>query len=225
MPDIFVAAPEEKKAAAKNDEDTQKDLSVDKAGEDNNKPFLPILDRKVHLFSSFCLNPDDISFENQEENENILLFLRRSRFLNLRWVLIATFLLLVPFFILPFVNLGNIIHVLPIKYVVIFTLFYYLVIFTYMYINFITWYFNVVLITNLRIIDVDFSNLIYKNIATTKLSLVQDVSFQQVGVISTFFDFGDILIQTAGAVDNFLFETCPEPQKAVRIIEDLMGKA
>jgi hypothetical protein len=95
---------------------------------------------------------------------------------------------------------------------------------TYFYINFITWYYNVALITDQRVIDVDFSSLVYKDVATTKLSLVQDISYAQVGVVRTFFDYGNILIQTAGSLDNFIFESSPKPEAAVHIVEELIGK-
>lgn len=221
MPDIFVATKGEESA---DREDEVKVISSEKNEKDtDNRGYIPIIDSKIHLFSSFCENPEEISFGNQEEDEKILLFLRRSRILNLKWLIFAVFLIIAPFFILPLISFTHIISFLPFRFILIFGLFYYLMIATYVYVSFITWYFNLVLITNIRIIDIDFSGLIYKNIATTKLSLVQDVSFQQIGVIRNLLDYGDILIQTAGAFENFHFEASPQPQKAVHIIEDLIG--
>jgi hypothetical protein len=53
---------------------------------------------------------------------------------------------------------------------------------------------------------------------------VQDVSFAQVGAIRTFFDYGDVLVQTAGTLDNFIFESAPQPSNIVHITEDLIGR-
>jgi hypothetical protein len=72
-------------------------------------------------------------------------------------------------------------------------------------------------------VDVDFSSVVYKNVSSTKLNLVQDVSFSQIGAIRTFFDYGDILVQTAGTLDNFDFTASPEPENVVHIIGDLIG--
>jgi hypothetical protein len=95
---------------------------------------------------------------------------------------------------------------------------------TYWYINFISWYFNISLVTDKRVIDINFSNLVYKDVAATKMNLVQDVSFAQIGAIRTFFDYGDVLVQTAGTLDNFTFESAPQPENIVHIVEDLIGK-
>ena len=102
--------------------------------------------------------------------------------------------------------------------------FYYLIVATYWFINFISWYFNISLVTDKRVIDIDFSNLVYKDVAATKINLVQDVSFAQIGAIRTFFDYGDVLVQTAGTLDNFTFESAPQPENIVHIVEDLIGK-
>lgn len=80
------------------------------------------------------------------------------------------------------------------------------------------------LVTNQRIVDIDFENLVYKNVAETKLTLVQDVSYTQTGAIRTVFDYGDVLIQTAGTIDNFDLHAVPIPERIVNIVEDLIGK-
>jgi hypothetical protein len=91
-------------------------------------------------------------------------------------------------------------------------------------VSFITWYFNVSLVTSIRVMDVVFSNLVYKNVSATKIDLVQDVNYSQIGVFRTFFDYGDVMVQTAGTLDNFVFEAVPQPENVVHIIEDLIGK-
>lgn len=72
--------------------------------------------------------------------------------------------------------------------------------------------------------DLDFADIIYKNVAETKLDLVQDVSYKQIGVIRTFFDYGDVRVQTAAAVDAFAMNAVPKPQKVVEVIQELIGK-
>jgi len=224
MPDIFVAEPETKETAAPK----MPYVLEKQAGDDNPISIIqpPIdIDNSVHLFSSLCKNPYGISFQSQEKGEKILLFLRRDFVTNAKWILISIVLAILPFLLVLSQQLfGTSFFFLPLRFYLLFLLFYYLVVVTYLYINFITWYYNVALITDQRVIDVDFSSLVYKDVATTKLSLVQDVSYAQVGVIRTFFDYGNILIQTAGSMDNFIFESAPEPENAVHIIEELIGK-
>jgi len=212
MPDLFVA--KKAKGETKSSSSLPLNLSKDRAG---NHP---------HMFTSLAINPDGIFFEDKEEDEKILLFIRRHFITNLRWILLAIALALIPipliyfrdtFSFLPFVNL-------PLRFITFFLIFYYLVIFTYMFVNFITWYFNIGLITNKRVIDIDFSGLIYTNVAATKISLVQDASYTQIGAIRSFFNYADVLVQTAGTLDNFIFEAVPQPEKIVKIVESLIGK-
>jgi hypothetical protein len=223
MPDIFIAEPKAKSFIP------EEPYTLEKQPEPDSplplKPPLIIPQNIVGLFSSFCANPDGVSFQTQEEGEKILLFLRRDFATNIRWVLTGIILILLPI-LLPFARqlFGNLFPYLSIKFYFISLAFYYLVVATYIYINFITWYYNVALITDRRVIDVDFSNLVYKDVATTKLSLVQDISYAKVGVSRTFFDYGDILIQTAGSLDNFKFESASNPEEVVHIIEELIGK-
>lgn len=180
----------------------------------------------AHMFSAFCENPSGVSFKDQAMDEKILLFLRRHFVTNVPWILTAIILVLLPP-ILIFLNFSFLnLHIpnLPAPLILLSFIFYYLVIFNFIFTNFITWYFNISLVTQKRIIDIDFSDLIYKNVAQTKLSLVEDVSYTQAGVTQTFFDYGDVLIQTAAEFENFDFTAIPHPNRVTKIVEDLIGK-
>ncbi|MBI2025890.1 MAG: hypothetical protein HYT06_00765 [Candidatus Levybacteria bacterium] len=225
MPDIFVAADKKITHIKPSSESLnhEKPANYEKNGNiniDGTNDAQDFSQKGMHLFSSFYKNPKGIYFKNQEKEEKILLFIRKSIITNFKWVFVSIVLLTLPFFAYFFLNFGSQIIVFPFRFV----LFYYLIVFSYIYVNFITWYFNLAFVTNIRIIDIDFSGLIYKNIAATKLSLVQDVSFTQVGAIRTFFNYGDVFVQTAGTYENFEFEAAPQPENAVHIIEDLIGK-
>lgn len=180
----------------------------------------------VYLLHSFFENPEGVSFEDLEEDEKILLFVRRHLNTNIHWFFITGILFLVP--IILFILKDNLSPLsfldLPTRFIVVLTAFYYLLLITYFYVNYITWYFNLVLITNKRIIEVSFADLVYKNVSATKINLIQDASYKQVGVLRSFFDYGDVLLQTAGSLDNFLFEAVPKPEKVVQIVEGLIGK-
>ncbi len=189
-------------------------------------PLAPVLRKpkhtKMHIFTSYCELPPNVTFENQENNERILLFLRRSFITNLSWIFFSIILLILPFAIMVFYP--SFLSLLPSPYIIMITLFYFLALGTYFFVNFITWYFKIVLITDQRIVDIDFEDLVYKNIAETKMDLVQDVSYTETGVIRTIFDYGDILVQTAGTIDNFDLHAIPLPERVENILEDLIGK-
>lgn len=179
-----------------------------------------------HMFYAFLENPEGIIFEDLEGDEKLLLLLRRHFNTNIHWVFIAFVLLLIPLLLIPLQKHLEIFSFfeLPARFFVIFTIFYYLLVFTYGFVNFISWYFNVSLITNKRVIDITFYDLVYKSVAATKVSLLQDASFIQAGVLRSLFDYGDVFVQTAGTLDNFSFPGVPKPEKVVRILEGLIGK-
>ncbi len=186
---------------------------------------IPPAETHIHALASFCQNPGNISFQTQEVDEEIILFLRRHFITNVPWIVTALFfslLLIVLFFIFPLINTSN--TTIPQSFITVFFIFYYLIVVAYTFISFLTWFYNISFVTNKRVVDIDFSDLVYKNVAATKLNLVQDVSYSQVGVIRSLFDYGDVLVQTAGTIDNFDLLAVPQPERVVSIIENLIGR-
>ena len=184
-------------------------------------------DSNLKIFSTFCINPTGISFENKEEDEKILLLLRRHIITNFFWILTTIILLLIPIFF-AFLNYYSITPFsfinLPIRFTSFFAVLYYLIVITFALINFISWYFNACLVTDKRIIDINFSELVYKNVSTTKFDLLQDASYNQTGVLRSLFNYGDVLLQTAGEHENFDIQAVPHPDRVVHLVENLLGR-
>jgi hypothetical protein len=178
--------------------------------------------KNVGLFSSFILYPQNISFKEQEDDEEIILFLRKHFITNFDWIFLAVFMFLLPFVFFIFRDFSPIPQ-LPTVFTVIAFLFYSTVICAFLYINFISWYFNVSIITQKRLIDVHIVDVIYHDMAVTKLNLVEDISFTQSGFVRSFFNYGDIFAQTAGEKMHFDFLAVPEPDHVLNIIQNLMG--
>lgn len=180
----------------------------------------------VHMLSDFCTNPLGVSFVEQEPDEKILLFLRRHFSTNAPWLFITLILLLIPVFAFIFGFELQILESfnLPGGFIFIFTILYYLVVFSYAFVNFITWFYSVFLVTQKRIVDIDYSNIVIHNVAFTKLSHVQDVNYTQSGFIRSLFNYGDVFAQTAGTETNFEALSVPQPRRATQIIADLIGK-
>ena len=169
---------------------------------------------------SYYVNPRNVRFETQDDEEKIVLLLRKHPITNLGWILIALFMLLAPMFFdaytfLPF---------LPRGFYFIAGLLWYLVTTAFIMQSFLSWFFNVYILTDERIIDVDFLNLIYREISEAKIDKIQDVTFSMGGLMSTFFNYGNIMIQTAGTVPNFEFIAVPEPASVVKILQVLRNE-
>jgi hypothetical protein len=177
----------------------------------------------MHVLSTFAYKPKGVHFETQEEGEEVLLFLRQHIILLLPWLVISLALL-----IIPTIGIPAIIRFLPKPlmipngYLIVGTMFWYLAVFGFFLTKIIHWFFNIFIVTNERIVDIDFVNLLYKEFSEAKVTRIQDMSYQTKGILATFFNFGDVLIQTAGEVPNFVFESVPRPAYVVDTISDLI---
>lgn len=179
----------------------------------------------VGFFSTFCENPEGVSFQNQEPDEVIVLFLRKHFITNVPWITTVIFLIFLPFFVYLFLASQNLlITSLSSQLKTIIIAFYYLIVFAYAYISFITWYYDVFIISQKRVVDIDFSDLIYHHMAITKIELIQDVIYSQTGFLRSLFNYGNLFIQTAGNNPNFDALAIPQPAKAAQIISNLIGK-
>jgi hypothetical protein len=209
MPEIFISdTPDLEKKEDKNLEKAERKIK----NEDH--------DPHHHhgKFSSFRLYPRDIDFETRSDDEKVVLLLRQHFIVNLKWIFIAILMSLVP----GTVSMFGILSSLPSGFEIVINIVWYLVTMAYVLENFLSWYFNVYIVTNERIIDVDFNNLIYKRISDATLDNIQDITYNMGGVVRTVFNYGDILIQTASEVSEFDFLAVPEPDKVVKIINDLV---
>lgn len=178
---------------------------------------------KARFYSSLCVYPTNVTFQNQEANEEIVLLIRRDLITNVPWIVFSLFLITVPFIISFFSNFFTPFFNVSANTILISLLFYYLIVFGYVLVQFSIWYFTIGIVTNKRIIDMDLTGILSKHISETRLNLVEDVSYEQTGSIRTIFNYGDVHIQTAGTFKNFEFDRVPEPALIVRIIADMIG--
>lgn len=70
-----------------------------------------------------------------------------------------------------------------------------------------------VIITDKSLVQVLQKSLFFRDVSRLSFSNVEDVTAQQHGILATVFNFGTLEVQTAGEMDNFLFPTCPDPNK------------
>lgn len=182
--------------------------------------------RHNHLISAYCERPTGVSFADRLENEELLLFLRKHFITNVPWIVSAIALFLVPLIFIVLNGLGILpINFLPPVYLIMIILLYYFFIAGFIFVHYLTWFYNIGLVTNQRILDIDFSSLVFENVDATKLSQVEDVGYKQVGIIRSIFDYGDIHLHTAGPASNFEFFAVPHPERVINIINDLIGRS
>ncbi len=168
-------------------------------------------------FSSFLVRPKIFSFTERDESEEIYLAIRPHWINNLHWILITIIMIFIPllFHYFTFLNF------FPTQFRFSAVLFWYLFTFIYAFEKFLGWYFNVFLVTNERVVDIDFKNMLNKHFAEADLSAIQDVSSSVKGLLGTFFNYGDVLIQTASEINQINFEKVPNPEKIIKLLKEL----
>jgi hypothetical protein len=174
--------------------------------------------KKSSALYSYCLNPQT-KFDTQEDGEKVYLLLRSHPFTQIGWVL-SSILFFILLFILNFFSQSF----FNLEQILIFNIFFIVFILSYVLFNILNWYFNVGIITNKRVIDIDFYAVLYKEITNAQLGKIEDTTVKSGGYIESFFDYGSIFVQTAGSEANVEFINIPHPSDAVQIINKLMSK-
>jgi len=196
-----------------------------KKGKSSVKPIpIPVQNAKMNTtpLTAYLMHPNDIRFETQDPDEEVILFMRQHIIVLIPKLILGIIIFFVPFILFPILIqfLQNSVS-LPGGYVVVGMVFWYVATFGYFLAMFMQWYFNIFIVTNHRIIDIDFLYFLYKKFAEAKIEKIQDISFRTGGIMATIFNFGDVVIQTAGEMPNLLFEKIPKPSAVVHILSDL----
>lgn len=170
--------------------------------------------------------PIDFDFPNREQNEKVYMTVRRHFFVLVKQSLIFLF-----FFVFPVVIWG-VLYYLKIELsdyiffpiIVLVVSLYYLFVALFAMIKWIEYYYDVWIITDRRLIDIEQKSLFNHITSELRLDKIQDVTFEVRGFLPSMFHYGNIYVQTAGAVQRFSFEEIPRSQQIKRLIIDLQGQ-
>jgi hypothetical protein len=86
-------------------------------------------------------------------------------------------------------------------------------------------YYDVVIVTDRRVVDIDQEMLFYRRISELSLENVEDVNSVVKGILPTLFGYGTVDIQTAATVENFVMGNIRNPREITSIIVDLSEQA
>ncbi len=168
-------------------------------------------------------------FKGQNINEKILLIVRRHWFDILKQfflVFLIVFFLTLFFSAFSYFYSANIFSGTDMRPLVFFVgSSLALLIWIYIFLIWIDYYFDVWIITDKRVINIEQKGLFMRHISELELSKIQDVTTETEGIIPSILNYGDVHIQTAGTVTRFVFWHVPDPYKIKGIIMKLQGKA
>jgi len=109
---------------------------------------------------------------------------------------------------------------------------YYLFLLTFLFGAWINYYYDILFITNERVLNVSQEGLLARKVSELSLRQVQNVTAQVTGFLQTLFNFGHLIIETAGegTTDDptrsglqgyFTIHDLPEPNRLARVILEL----
>lgn len=177
------------------------------------------------MLSSFIERPIKCSFEGQDPDEKILLLLRAHPITNIPWIILAIFVFAIPFVVLKLLPLAGIsLAFIPQSFVLISLIINFLLVLIIVFEGFLEWYFNAALITNEKVVDIDFEHLLYKGVDLAPLSKIEETDSVTAGIVGTIFNFGNVSVQTAGAKVAIEMKNIPKPAHVADLILDLAGK-
>jgi uncharacterized membrane protein YdbT with pleckstrin-like domain len=95
-----------------------------------------------------------------------------------------------------------------------------IIVWVYGFLIWIDYYFDVWIITTERLINIEQKGLFSRKVSELTYPKVQDVTTSIKGFFPTVINYGDVLVQTAGETENFLFRTVTDPQHIKKVIMD-----
>jgi hypothetical protein len=225
MPDIFIS-PHNIKTTNNNLDNNNQDSNINSnTNVTNNNPdsqshtAIKAINKIPGMLSALTDHPQKITFSQQDKDEEIILFMRRHFITNLPWIIPVIIALFAPLLIISLSNLLDFsLFPVSMSYSIILIFFYYLLVLGFALFNFIDWFYNIGIVSDKRLFDLDFERLSHIDLALTLLPEVEDVVYRQQGFFASVFNYGDVVAHTVTGKEDFIFEKVPKPDQVVELI-------
>jgi len=196
--------------------------SIPKKFQKANKSFVDRVckEEEVRPLSSFSAFPQKVSFYGKDSDEEIVLIVRRHWIAYVPDVLIVFLVLLLPFILAIFSSafpiLGTTVLYIGMMVMSIG------IVSSLLLTTFLKWYYTVHIVTDQRIVVIKMNNAFYHSYSEAQLEKIEDITHQHVGFLGTFFDVGDLSVDTAGHEVDFKLTMLPRPKEMQDILNDLL---
>jgi hypothetical protein len=164
-----------------------------------------------------------------KERERVVAVIRHHWFVLFRDVFGIAILFFLPFFIIPIfwaiAVQGGSVPGMSGGVVLFFASMWALLMWNFLFTKWTDYYYDIWVITNWRIVDIDQVGLFKRNVATIlTLDHIQDVEAQTSSVMGTFLNFGNVTVQTAAAKREFIILDVPNPNNVVQLIREAQAE-
>ena len=216
MPDLYNTASPNTKV-----ETPQKEKEKKLIAKVHISPFKKIVSQNLSPKWGLMINPQKVKFANQGKNEEVLLLIRRHPITNLPWAL--AFVLMI--FALPAVRHFQWLAPLPSNFQMVVAFAWLSLALAIFWGGFLSWFFNVNIVSSKRVVDIDFYNLIYREVTDAEVEKIQDVTHKMGGIFGLIFNYGDVVIQTAGTKPEIEFLKVPRPAQIAAVLRQIREEA
>lgn len=162
-------------------------------------------------------------FPGQQPDEKIMLVTRQHWFVLFQqilvWLILASFLVLFDSLVTP--GAPGLAEEPSLSVVNLLKSIYLMFLVAGLFTIWILYYLNIQLVTTERIVDIAQKNILFHTTSELHLGRVQDVTAEIKGVFGTFFNYGNVYVQTAGEQARFQFDNVPNPNHVAKQILDL----
>ena len=169
-----------------------------------------------------------LHFPGQRENEKVEMVIRKHKISLLRSFLYLLLMITVPwivFYIVAPIAFSFLVQAPYSKLFLLLSLIYYLFIWLFVFIAWIDYYYDLWLITDQRLLDIEQKGFFSRVVSELDIKRIQDITSEVHGILPTLFGFGSIHIQTAGEKNRFVLESVSHPVTVRRKIVGIYEKA
>lgn len=162
-------------------------------------------------------------FRGQKEHEKILMVVHRHWFdILTQFIIIAAmlFVLIGSYIAVPYI-FPDLQETLGDAFFLFLESLFLLFVWMTFFIIFIDYYFDVWIVTNERIVNINQKGLFSRVVSELELENIQDITTDVRGLIPTFLNYGNLFVQTAAERERFLFRNVPNPYAIKDIIMNL----
>jgi len=158
-----------------------------------------------------------LGFNDFQDQERVVAIVRHHWWVLFREVFVLAILFVLPFFLIPLVFMfaiqgGTVPASIPGGVVLFFAAAWALIMWNLIFARWTDYYYDIWIITNWRVIDIDQRGFFNRQVATLlTLDHIEDIETTTNGIIGSFLNFGHVQIETAAAEREFNIDDVPNP--------------
>lgn len=151
--------------------------------------------------------------QNLQEDEIVVKMIRKHPIGSLKWFIIGLVLIIIPFALIKYLLASGWGTLLFVALIIIALL--------YAFLAFLRWYFDSVIITDRRVINIDQKGIFQREVREVAYDKIGDVGYSVKGFLATSLNFGSITLTLAD--EKIKLEKLPRPGQLAETLKNLIA--